>query len=174
MSSYSPDNAPVRVTIVTTPLYRIGPAQQERPDEYLRKGTVVQLVRTSLGYTLVRKEDGTTGYVPNENLAETTQAFRMGNGGPALQGQIAAIGSDKKKSGDSDAGYDFSGSDDLFALPQDELPLREPMRTSPLLPESVPTLPTKTPAMPSMPVDNSTQPPAPPSHDSSDAAPTTA
>jgi len=75
-TTYSPDDAPIRIVITPTPFFRLGPLQ-ERADEYLPTGTVVQIARKSLGYSLVRKENGVTGYVPNENLAETNRPFGL-------------------------------------------------------------------------------------------------
>jgi len=75
-TTYSPDEAPARIVITPTPLFYGAPVN-DRADEYLPTGTVVQLIRKSFGYSLVRKENGVTGYVPNEDLAETNRPFEL-------------------------------------------------------------------------------------------------
>ena len=50
------------------PLYRSGPRQMDMPDTLLAKDTVVRVVRTQLGYSLVRTESGLLGWVASEDL----------------------------------------------------------------------------------------------------------
>jgi hypothetical protein len=50
------------------PLYRSGPRQMAIPDTLLAKDTLVRVVRTQLGYSLVRTEAGLLGWVASEDL----------------------------------------------------------------------------------------------------------
>jgi hypothetical protein len=49
--------------------YLAGPGQERGPDATLRTGERFFLVRREMGYSLVRLEDGRTGYVANEEMA---------------------------------------------------------------------------------------------------------
>ena len=135
VATYPPEEAPTRVLTTSTPFYRLDPVQ-EHPNEYLTKGTLVQLVRKSLGYSLVRKENGTTGYVPNANLAKTARDFVVYQSSSDAQKQAAAA-TGKKKSNSSNNFSDedfilpnFSINDDIVALPQDQMPALAPPRSS--------------------------------------------
>ena len=50
------------------PLYRSGPRQMAIPDTLLPKDTLVRVVRTQFGYSLVRTESGLLGWVASEDL----------------------------------------------------------------------------------------------------------
>jgi len=50
------------------PLYRSGPRQMAIPDTLLPKDTLVRVVRTQFGYTLVQTESGLLGWVASEDL----------------------------------------------------------------------------------------------------------
>jgi hypothetical protein len=50
------------------PLYRSGPRQMAIPDTLLAKDTLVRVVRTQFGYSLVRTEGGLLGWVASEDL----------------------------------------------------------------------------------------------------------
>ena len=143
MTTYPPEEAPTRVLTTSTPFYRLDP-MQEHPNEYLTKGTLVQLVRRSIGYSLVRKENGTTGYVPNANLAKTPRTFFASQSSSDAQKQTAATG--KKKSNGSINFLDddfmlpnFSINDGIVALPQDQMPALAPPRSIVLPEPSRPT-----------------------------------
>lgn len=50
------------------PLYRSGPRQMDIPDTLLAKDTLVRVVRTQFGYSLVRTESGLLGWVASDDL----------------------------------------------------------------------------------------------------------
>jgi hypothetical protein len=50
------------------PLYRSGPQQMAFPDNLLPKDTLVRVVRTRVGYSLVRTESGLLGWVASDDL----------------------------------------------------------------------------------------------------------
>jgi len=135
VTTYPPEEAPARVLTTSTPFYRLDP-MQDRPNEYLSKGTLVQLVRKSIGYSLVRKENGTTGYVPNANLAKTTRDFLVYHPSSEAQKQTAAATGKKKSNGSINFSDDdfmlpnFSITDDIVALPQDQMPALAPPRST--------------------------------------------
>lgn len=56
------------VVVDRTPFFMNGPAQGNGPDTSLVKGDVVQVLRKEIGYSYVRIEDGSNGYVANEAL----------------------------------------------------------------------------------------------------------
>lgn len=67
--TFAPDVAPEYVVIRDfSPFYRLGPQQGRGPDESLRSGTRVKLLRREMGYSLVQLEDSRTGYLANENM----------------------------------------------------------------------------------------------------------
>jgi hypothetical protein len=53
------------------PLYRSGPRQMSIPDTVLPKDTLVRVVRTQFGYSLVRTESGLLGWVASDDLGVT-------------------------------------------------------------------------------------------------------
>lgn len=67
--TFAPEVAPEYVIIRDfTPYYRLGPQQGRGPDESLRAGTRIKLLRREMGFSLVQLADSRTGYVANENM----------------------------------------------------------------------------------------------------------
>jgi hypothetical protein len=77
------------------PLYRSGPRQMAIPDTLLAKDTLVRVVRTQLGYSLVRTESGLLGWVDSEDLGvpATPPAVATGDAIPpsAVSGPPSAV-----------------------------------------------------------------------------------
>jgi hypothetical protein len=57
-----------RVTAETTPFFRLGPQQPAGPDLALKKDTRLSLVKRGFGYSQIKLDDGTVGYVGNEDI----------------------------------------------------------------------------------------------------------
>jgi len=67
--TFAPDAAPEYVIISDfTPFYRLGPQQGRGPDQSLRAGSRIKLLRREMGFSLVQLEDSRTGYIANENM----------------------------------------------------------------------------------------------------------
>jgi hypothetical protein len=50
------------------PLYILGPQQLSVPDQLLKKDTLVRIIKTQLGFTLVQTSEGQVGWVSTEDL----------------------------------------------------------------------------------------------------------
>ena len=61
------------VTAPQTPFYRYGPQQTAGPDRQLPHDTIVTLVRHSFGYSKVRLQDGTQGFIANDDLGKAPE-----------------------------------------------------------------------------------------------------
>ncbi|MBV8901190.1 MAG: hypothetical protein JOY92_13870 [Verrucomicrobia bacterium] len=77
------------------PLYRSGPRQMDIPDTLLAKDTLVRVVRTEFGYSLVRTESGLLGWVASEDLGvpETPPAVAASDtfSPPAVSGMPSPV-----------------------------------------------------------------------------------
>lgn len=61
-----------KVTGVAASFYKLGPQQPGGPDLGLKQGARLTLVKRGFGYSQVRLEDGTTGFVGTEDIARLT------------------------------------------------------------------------------------------------------
>lgn len=61
-------NSDYWVTSDFTPFFRMGPQQPSGPDQSLKKETRLTLSRKSYGYSEVILEDGTSGWVANDDI----------------------------------------------------------------------------------------------------------
>ena len=59
------------LTAPRTPFYIQGPAQASGPDATLTAGQIVTLLGSEYGYSRVRLENGSTGYIVSDSLAST-------------------------------------------------------------------------------------------------------
>jgi len=67
--SFSPEAAPEYVIVAEfAAFYRLGPQQPRGPDQSLRQGTRVKLLRREMGFSCVHMEDLQSGYVANESM----------------------------------------------------------------------------------------------------------
>jgi len=57
------------VTSAKSPFYKYGPAQTFGPDFALDRGQKVTVVQSSFGFAKVTTDDGTSGYMPTDDLA---------------------------------------------------------------------------------------------------------
>jgi len=72
-SAPSNDRTAFAVAADKTPFYRYGPQQGNGPDRELTRGTVVTLIRRSFGYAKIRLDDGSQGFVANDDLARAPE-----------------------------------------------------------------------------------------------------
>lgn len=55
-----------------TPIYRLGPQQRGGPDQNLRRGALIGLVKRSFGYSKVKLDSGMEGYVATDDIFPAT------------------------------------------------------------------------------------------------------
>ncbi|HEY5893003.1 MAG TPA: hypothetical protein VIT91_07205 [Chthoniobacterales bacterium] len=55
-----------------TPIYRMGPQQRGGPDQSLRRGTLIGVIKRSFGYSKIKLESGMEGYVATDDIFPAT------------------------------------------------------------------------------------------------------
>lgn len=55
-----------------TPIYRLGPQQRGGPDQSLRRGTLIGLIKRSFGYSKVKLQSGMEGYIATDDIFPAT------------------------------------------------------------------------------------------------------
>jgi hypothetical protein len=84
------------------PLYIFGPQQLSVPDELLNKDTLVRVIKTQLGFTLIQTSEGQVGWVPTEDLTAPPAEVLVGAGlayeAPSPASTATQSGSSVKKS----------------------------------------------------------------------------
>jgi hypothetical protein len=63
------------VTTSQTPFFRYGPQQGSGPDEQLPRDSIMKVIRPSFGYVKVRLQNGSDGYVANEDIRPAPAAL---------------------------------------------------------------------------------------------------
>jgi hypothetical protein len=77
-----------RVRATETSFYHISPLQPSGPDEQLKKGTEVTVVKSTRTYTQVKVQGGNTGYVATEDIAPLTAQEIAAANTSSIQAQL--------------------------------------------------------------------------------------
>jgi len=100
------------VTAESADFFQYGPQQGNGPDQKLKKGTLVTLIRPSFGTCKVRLPDGQQGFVANEDIGVASKDLIAAANAPAARPRSAR--------------FRFDSPDPRLVVPSEPLPWIEP------------------------------------------------
>lgn len=104
-----------------TSFYRYGPQQGSGPDGELPKDTLVNLIRSSFGYSKVQvPSTGQSGYVASEDIMPATPTLLAALSTPPPV-QTAAVSTAAARASESE-NFDLHSTDSSYVPPPEELP----------------------------------------------------